>query len=102
MFVLSEIPEPARSLFARSIEQSSRPLVPGEAESHGCASMRDWEDVLDEMPSLRLAPVNLHSSHAPQRRISRCRHKQNYTLATIFPPACNMPVRPLTLWPVVG
>lgn len=44
---LTEIPEPARSLFERNIEQSSRPLVSGEAEPRGCAYLWDWEDFLD-------------------------------------------------------
>ena len=43
----SEIPEPARTLFWRNMENSSRPLVESDAQPEGCAYLRDWEDFLD-------------------------------------------------------
>lgn len=43
---------------------------------------------------LHLSQCDLNCSRAPQWRPSRCRHKQNYILATIF--LTNMPDRPLS------
>ena len=44
---MSEIPEPARTLFWRNMENSSRPLVESDAQPEGCAYLWDWEDFLD-------------------------------------------------------
>lgn len=44
---MSEIPEPARTFFARNIQNSTRPVVAGEAESETCAYLWDWRDFLD-------------------------------------------------------
>ena len=42
----SEIPEPARTLFWRSMENSSRPLIDSDAQPEDCAYLWDWEDFL--------------------------------------------------------
>ena len=44
---LSEIPEPARALFASNIRNSACPVIAGEPEPTGCAYLWDWEDFLD-------------------------------------------------------
>lgn len=43
----SEIPEPARTFFWRSMENSSRPLIESDADPENCAYLWDWEDFLD-------------------------------------------------------
>lgn len=43
----SEIPEPARTFFWRSMENSSRPLIESDADPENCAYHWDWEDFLD-------------------------------------------------------
>ena len=43
----SEIPEPARTFFWRSMENSSRPMVESDADPENCAYHWDWEDFLD-------------------------------------------------------
>ena len=42
----SEIPEPARSAFERSIAHSTCPLVEHDPEPRGCAFAHDWFDFL--------------------------------------------------------
>ena len=42
-----EIPEPARTLFWRSMENSSRPMVESDVDPENCAYLWDWEDFLD-------------------------------------------------------
>lgn len=43
----SEIPEPARTFFWRSMENSSRPMIESDADPENCAYLWDWEDFLD-------------------------------------------------------
>jgi hypothetical protein len=43
----SEIPEPARTLFWRNMENSSKPMVESDADPENCAYLWDWEDFLD-------------------------------------------------------
>ncbi|MGF6727751.1 hypothetical protein P3T43_007143 [Paraburkholderia sp. GAS41] len=43
---LREIPEPARSLFQKRIEYSTRPLIEEDPESRDCAYAWDWTDFL--------------------------------------------------------
>lgn len=42
-----EIPEPARTHFWRSMENSSRPMVESDGDPENCAYLWDWEDFLD-------------------------------------------------------